>query len=81
MLLATNFYLILMEESFNEKIKDLIKENLYSLLEIQQTDDNVLIKKSYKKLIKKYHPDKNKSSGIYNILNFSRFVQENSKGL
>jgi len=41
-------------------ISDLKNVNLYSILEIHKTDDQNAIKKAYKKLIKKYHPDKNK---------------------
>ena len=49
-----------------DKIEKTLKEvnnlNLYTILEISKTDDKEIIKKAYKKLIKKYHPDKNKDS-------------------
>lgn len=47
-------------EKLEEALKPLKNLNLYDILEIQRIDDQELIKKSYKKLIKKYHPDKNK---------------------
>lgn len=51
-------------EKLEEALKELknSNEDLYEILEIDQTDDQDIIKKAYKKLIKKYHPDKNKES-------------------
>lgn len=43
-------------------IKDVNNIGFYSILEIHKTDDQEAIKKAYKKLIKKYHPDKNKDA-------------------
>jgi DnaJ-class molecular chaperone len=37
----------------------IVMKNLYNILEIEKTDDIETIKKSYKRLVKKYHPDKN----------------------
>ena len=36
-----------------------IKYNLYEILNVSDTCDETIIKKSYLKLIKKFHPDKN----------------------
>ena len=47
-------------ERLEEALKGLKNFNLYEILEIEKTEDQDIIKKSYKKLIKKYHPDKNK---------------------
>lgn len=53
-------------------------DEMYDTLEIPHNSDEFLIKKSYKKLILKYHPDKNntnnsekfiKITAAYNILN------------
>lgn len=41
-----------------ENIASLSTINLYDLLEIPKTDDLTVIKKSYRKLALKYHPDK-----------------------
>jgi DnaJ-class molecular chaperone len=37
-------------------------KNYYSILEIEPTDNQVIIKTAYKKLAKKYHPDINKEN-------------------
>lgn len=49
-------------DKVEKTLSDLKNANLYSILEIDKTDDFNAIKKAYKKLIKKYHPDKNKES-------------------
>jgi curved DNA-binding protein CbpA len=49
-------------EKLEEALKELKNFDLYEILEIEKTDDQDIIKKAYKKLIKKYHPDKNKES-------------------
>ena len=35
-------------------------ENYYSILGVQENSDQNLIKKAYREMAKKYHPDKNK---------------------
>jgi len=52
-------------EKVEKILSDLKNANLYSILEIEKTDDHNAIKKAYKKLIKKYHPDKNKESNTF----------------
>jgi DnaJ family protein C protein 17 len=47
-------------DKLEEALKELKDFDLYDILEIEKTDDQDIIKKAYKKLIKKYHPDKNK---------------------
>ena len=49
-------------DKLEEALKELKGFDLYEILEIERTDDQDIIKKAYKKLIKKYHPDKNKES-------------------
>ncbi len=49
-------------DKVEKTIHDLKNANLYSILELEKTDDHNQIKKAYKKLIKKYHPDKNKEA-------------------
>lgn len=49
-------------DKVEKTLSDLKNANLYHILEIEKTDDHNQIKKAYKKLIKKYHPDKNKEA-------------------
>ncbi len=49
-------------DKVEKTLSDLKNANLYHILEIERTDDHNSIKKAYKKLIKKYHPDKNKEA-------------------
>lgn len=50
-----------------ERILKEINENLYSVLAIEKTDDQERIKRAYKKMIKKYHPDKNKDKNTVEV--------------
>jgi len=43
---------------------DNLKYNLYEILNIDQNADEISIKKSFNKLIKKFHPDKNSDTEI-----------------
>ena len=52
-------------DKVEKTISELKNANIYSILEIHKTDDQNLIKKAYKKLIKKYHPDKNKEANTF----------------
>lgn len=49
-------------DKVEKTLSDLKNANLYHVLEIEKTEDHNQIKKAYKKLIKKYHPDKNKEA-------------------
>lgn len=49
-------------DKVEKTLSELKNANLYHVLEIEKTDDHNTIKKAYKKLIKKYHPDKNKEA-------------------
>jgi len=43
--------------------ENILKEDLYKILEVDKKSTNVEIKNNYRKLSKKYHPDKNKNGG------------------
>jgi len=43
-------------------------ESLYSILQIERDATEDQLKKSFKKLAKEYHPDKNKSEDACNII-------------
>jgi curved DNA-binding protein CbpA len=54
-------------EKIEKTLKDLGGENLYAILGIEKTDEETRVQKGYKKMIKKYHPDKNKDPGALEI--------------
>jgi curved DNA-binding protein CbpA len=51
----------------DELFKQFGGDNIYGFLGIDKTDDEERIQKAYKKMIKKYHPDKNKDPGAAEI--------------
>jgi curved DNA-binding protein CbpA len=54
-------------EKLEKILKDLNNENLYSILGIEKTEEIDRVNKGYKKMIKKYHPDKNKDINAVEI--------------
>jgi DnaJ-class molecular chaperone len=57
-------------------LKDLGNDNLYKILKIEKYAGPEKIKKAYKKLIKVYHPDKNKDSNTVHIFESVRKAYE-----
>jgi curved DNA-binding protein CbpA len=54
-------------EKLDKILKELNNENLYHILEIERTASDEKVKKGYKKMIKTYHPDKNKDKNTVEI--------------
>jgi len=71
--------------SNSTKDEDLMKKDLYKLLEVDSTATNDEINKGYKKLARKYHPDKNpdnleEAKRMFNLIKkASEFLQDLGK--
>jgi curved DNA-binding protein CbpA len=63
-------------EKLEKYLKDLNNENLYKILHLEKTKDPEIIKRAYKKMIKKYHPDKNKEKNTVEIFEKIRKAYE-----
>ena len=73
-------------EKLEKYLKDLNNENLYKILHLEKTKDHEIIKRAYKKMIKRYHPDKNKEKNTVEIFEKIRkayeiLQNEETKGL
>ena len=61
-------------------IKKIAEIDLYEILNVNQTDDIKKIKKNYKKMVLKIHPDKpNGDRQVYELVNLSYLVLKNDK--
>jgi curved DNA-binding protein CbpA len=64
----------------NINIEDIIDVNLYEVLNINDDASDIEIKKQYKKLILKYHPDKNQTdTDIYELITLAYNVLSNKE--
>jgi curved DNA-binding protein CbpA len=64
----------------NINIEDIIDVNLYEVLNINDDACDIEIKKQYKKLILKYHPDKNKTdTDIYELITLAYNILSNKE--
>jgi curved DNA-binding protein CbpA len=54
-------------EKLEKILKEINNENLYHILGIEKTESGEKVKKAYKKMIKIYHPDKNKDKNTVEI--------------
>jgi len=66
----------------NINIEDIIKDdvNLYEVLNINDDASDIEIKKQYKKLILKYHPDKNQTdTDIYELITLAYNILSNKE--
>lgn len=64
----------------NINIEDIIDVNLYEVLNINEDASEIEIKKQYKKLILKYHPDKNQTDiDIYELITLAYNILSNKE--
>jgi curved DNA-binding protein CbpA len=64
----------------NINIEDIIDVNLYEVLNINDDASEIEIKKQYKKLILKYHPDKNQTdTDIYELITLAYNILSNKE--
>jgi curved DNA-binding protein CbpA len=56
-----------MENKLEKILKEMNNENLYKILHIEKTEDPEILKKGYKKMVRIYHPDKNKNKNSLEI--------------
>jgi len=64
----------------NINIEDIIDVNLYEVLNINDDASDIEIKKQYKKLVLKYHPDKNQTdTDIYELITLAYNVLSNKE--
>jgi curved DNA-binding protein CbpA len=64
----------------NINIEDIIDVNLYEVLNISDDASEIEIKKQYKKLILKYHPDKNQTdTDIYELITLAYNILSNKE--
>ena len=64
----------------NINIEDIIDVNLYEVLNINDDASDIEIKKQYKKLILKYHPDKNQiDTDIYELITLAYNILSNKE--
>jgi curved DNA-binding protein CbpA len=64
----------------NINIEDIIDVNLYEVLNINDDASDIEIKKQYKKLILKYHPDKNQTdTDIYELITLAYNILSNKE--
>ena len=64
----------------NINIEDIIDVNLYEVLNISDNASEIEIKKQYKKLILKYHPDKNQTdTDIYELITLAYNILSNKE--
>jgi curved DNA-binding protein CbpA len=63
-------------ETLEKNLKELNNENLYKILHIEKNKDPEIVKRAYKKMIKKYHPDKNKEKNTVEIFEKIRKAYE-----
>jgi curved DNA-binding protein CbpA len=66
----------------NINIEDIIDVNLYEVLNINDEASEIEIKKQYKKLVLKYHPDKNQSDAdtdIYELITLAYNILSNKE--
>jgi hypothetical protein len=66
----------------NINIEDIIDVNLYEVLNINDDASEIEIKKQYKKLVLKYHPDKNQSDAdtdIYELVTLAYNILSNKE--
>jgi curved DNA-binding protein CbpA len=64
----------------NINIEDIIDVNLYEVLNINDDASDIEIKKQYKKLVLKYHPDKNQTdTDIYELITLAYNILSNKE--
>jgi curved DNA-binding protein CbpA len=64
----------------NINIEDIIDVNLYEVLNINDDASDIEIKKQYRKLILKYHPDKNQTdTDIYELITLAYNILSNKE--
>ena len=64
----------------NINIEDIIDINLYEVLNINDDASEIEIKKQYKKLVLKYHPDKNQTdTDIYELITLAYNILSNKE--